>query len=131
MFIIVLLVGCENSTENVDEKKEFRNEAASSVNENMDYAFATDSLTDIWHIEDHIFDDEELDEDSLFHFTDEYIMDGENFESLNEYEQGLAMKTSAIISKCIEGKYDDVELFEDDLEEYYDILENGDDFFID
>ena len=123
----MFLVACGSDDEEVD----IREEEATSINENMDAILATESLTDVWHIEDYIYDEEELDVDRLFRFTDEYIMDEENFESLNGYEKGLAMKTSAIITKTIKGKYeDDKELFEEDREEYRDILKNGDDLFM-
>ena len=127
LFSILFLFACASNESDI---KEIRNEQVKSINENMDNLFATDSLTDIWHIEDHIYFGEELDVDRLFRFTDNYILDEEAFESLNGYEKGLAMKTSVMISKTLEGKYEDIELFEKDLEEYYHILENGDEFYI-
>ena len=127
LFLILFLFACASNESDI---KEIRNEQVKSINENMDFIFATDSLTDIWHIEDHIYFGEELDVDRLFRFADNYILDEETFESLNGYEKGLAMKTSVMISKTLKGKYEDIELFEKDLEEYYHILENGDEFFI-
>lgn len=103
-----------------------------SVNENIDFVFATDSFTDLWHIEDYVMDGEVLDSDRLFRFTNTNIMDEEMVESFNDYEKGLAMKTSVMITKSIKGKYDeDTDFFEKDLDEYYDILKNDDDLFID
>lgn len=128
LFLILFLFACASNESDI---KEIRNEQVKSINGNMDFIFATDSLTDIWHIEDHIYFGEELDVDRLFQFADNYILDEEAFESLNGYEKGLAMKTSVMISKTLEGKYEDIELFEKDLEEYYDILANGDSFFLD
>lgn len=133
IILILFLAGCFTSEEEKEREKikEVRNESVGIINDNIDYIFATESLTDIWHIEDHILFDDDVDEDRLFRFTDTYVIDEEEFESLNEYEQGLAMKTSLIITKCLKGKYEDEELFKEDLDEYYDVLENGDDFFID
>lgn len=125
-----LLAGCGNGESEKDN--DIRNEVVSNVNENIDTLFATESFTDVWHIEDYVIDGEYLDDDRLFRFTDTYIMDEEMFESLNDYEKGLAMKTSIMITKSIRGRYDeDKDLFEKDLDEYYDILENGDESFID
>lgn len=125
-----LLAGCGNGESEKDN--DIRNEVVSNVNENIDTLFATESFTDVWHIEDYVIDGEYLDDDRLFRFTDTYIMDEEMFESLNDYEKGLAMKTSIMITKSIRGRYnEDKDLFEKDLDEYYDILENGDESFID
>lgn len=125
--IVFMLATCGDS-----EEDDIREEEATSINENMDAILATDSLTDVWHIEDYIYDEEELDVDRLFRFAEEYVLDEENFESLNGYEKGLAMKTSTMITKTIKGKYDnDIELFEEDRVDYRDILKNGDEFFMD
>ena len=81
----MFLMACGNSEE---EPVDIREEEATSINENMDAILATESLTDIWHIEDYIYDEEDIDVDRLSRFADEYIMDEENFESLNGYEKG-------------------------------------------
>lgn len=127
----IFLTSCVTANEKVDEKQEFRNNIAHNINDNIDYILATDSLTDVWHIEDHILEGEEIDHGRLLRFTDTYVMNEEKFESLNGYEKGLVMMTSAIISKYFNGKYEDKELLKSDIEEYYDVIQNGDEFYLD
>ncbi|MBO1005620.1 hypothetical protein [Pseudogracilibacillus auburnensis] len=146
MFTALLLItACGNKTATLDKDasaeeqpeeetiKEFRDEMLLKKNKNIDVAFAMDSLFNVWDMEDFLIEEkEEINKDTLFEYMDEYIMDEEAFESLNEYEKGLAMKTSVIITKFLKGNYfEDEELFNKDLEEYYDILQNGDSLFMD
>lgn len=126
LMLALLLAACGSK---YDKEKE--REIIDSINENIEGSFATSILTDVWHIENHVYDGEELDEDRLFEFTDENVMDREKFNSLNGYEQGLVMITSTLITRSIAGEYKDTDIFEEDLAEFYDVLEHGDDLFID
>lgn len=125
--ILLILAACGDSEEDID-----REDAIKKANDNLGGVLLTNSITKIWHIEDYMRGREGLDSDKLFRFTDEYIINQDSYDDLNGYEKGLAMKTAAMITKSIEGRYDDdEELFESDLEEYHNILEHGDNTFID
>ncbi|MFU0790663.1 MAG: hypothetical protein ACFWT6_11990 [Virgibacillus proomii] len=123
---IVALVSCQTDQEKQQEaKEEKRNEAILTMNDELDFILATDSFVNVWDIEDHILYDEEIDEESLFMFTDEYIMNQEKFDSLNEEEQNLVMSTGLIINKFLKDEYEDKSLLENDVKKYYEVLKTG------
>ncbi|KNE19053.1 hypothetical protein [Virgibacillus pantothenticus] len=123
---IFILASCQTEQEKEQEvKNEERNKAITTMEEKLDAILAADSFTRVWDIEDHILYDEEIDEENLFMFTDDYIMDQEKFESLNQEEQNLVMSTGVIINKFLNDEYKDKSLLEDDVKEYYEVLKTG------
>src|SRR5699024_6187581 len=104
LIAVLLLVACGSD----DLAKAIKEERENfEIHDNIDNIFAVDSFTTVWKIEDHILFDEELDSDSLFFYTDQYLMDEDKYESLTEEEQNLVMVTSGMVRKVLDNEYKD------------------------
>lgn len=117
---LLIFAGCNKKVDN--DRDDF------VINENIDNLIGADSLNVLWKIEDHLLNKEELNEDTLFDFTDMYLVDESKFESLNQEEKNIVMATSGIISKVLRSEYDDQEgkkKFEEDKNKFHQTLESG------
>lgn len=96
------------------------------IHDNISDIFAVDALTVVWKLEDTLVYEEEINNDDLLYFTDQYLLDEEAHEELENEEQNLVMKTSGMISKYMRGEYDeDLERFEKDFNDFHYVLETG------
>ena len=117
---LLLITACGTSAEEKAIEEERNN---FKIHENIDNLLGVDALTTVWKMQDDFTKKEEADTDSLFRFTDTYLM--EDYESLNEQEQAIVMKTSGMISKFLDERYKGIEDFNEDKDEFYKVLETG------
>lgn len=116
---IVLLIGC-SAKATVDDRDDF------TIHGNIDEILAFDSLTTMWDIEDYLLFDEEFDEDALYRYTDTYLLDEDEYDSLTDEEQSIVKLTSGIVSKFLRDTYkNDIDKFNDDKEQFHKTLETG------
>ena len=118
LLISIFLIACSNTTDK-SHREDFK------IHDDIDNMLALDALSVYWKIEDDIVYDEDIETDDLFIFTDRYFTDEEKFESLNELEQNLVMKTAGMISKYLRGEYDDIQKLNEDIIEFNKVLETG------
>jgi len=99
------------------------------VNENINKEIAKESEEIVLSIEEGYSGTKEIDNDVFFKYTDDYFMDEEKFNSFNGYEKGLVAKTSIMTVNYMKGRYATEEELKENVDEFYDILENGDETF--
>lgn len=121
---MLFIVGCNSHADEKEERDQRKDDMLSEINDDIDNILALDSLSVVWDIESQLIYDEDVEDSDLFSFTDRYLTDEEEFESLNDKEQTLVMKTSGMISKYKRDEYDEDKLKED-VKEYREVLQTG------
>lgn len=117
VLMIIMLVACGNDVNTIKEERE-----NFEFNERIDTILGFDALFTVWEIEDEFLEEKDADTDVLFRFTDTYL---DKYESLNEQEKAIVMKTSGMIRKFLENEYKNIEEFNEDKQEFYKVLETG------
>lgn len=118
--ILLVLVACGESEE--DKAKEKRLEYIDIGIETYGM-LGLDAVTVLWNIEQDLDGFEEASSSTLFHFTDEYLLDEDAYDELTVEEKAIVMRASGMVSKFERNEYDDRSKFEEDKEELLGMLE--------
>lgn len=122
--ILLLLVGCGGELSDEEKGKEEKTDMIASMHN--DYGvMGTDALSVLWNIEDDVTGKGEYSETTLFHFTDEYLLNEDRFNKMSDAEQNVVMHTSGMVSKFNRGVYEDEEKLEEDKEKLLGLMKHG------